>query len=111
MREKRCYQRLLWSKLHFDRLVGFVRGGLPLPVADRVDGGLRQNRMPSFDLCLFHRAIGRDDGLDLDRTLQRHRSRESRIWRRSPLDEFAGRISLLRSRALWRENQESRNDR
>ena len=103
----RLLAQLLWRKLNLDDLVGFMGCRLPLPVTNRIHRGLRQHGMASFNLGIFHAAIGGHQNLNLHYSLKSHTAGEGWIGRRSPLHQSAHRIGLLGSGELWRNNRQS----
>ena|SRR5208282_204414 len=66
-------------EFHFDQLAGLARRSLPSPLSNGIRCRLRQNRMAAFYIYRLNPAFGRNDGLDLDHSLQRHTARQSWI--------------------------------
>jgi hypothetical protein len=55
-----------WGEADFDRLVGFVGGRFPFPLADGVGGSLGENGMTAIYIQSFDGTVRGDDGVDFD---------------------------------------------
>jgi hypothetical protein len=82
---------LFRRETHFDQFVGFARGGFPFPVANGFGCGLRQHWMSTFHVHSLDGAIGADQRVNSDHSIEGQIARQNWTSRGGAIDEFARR--------------------